>query len=121
MHDDSDATLAALQHVHTSRRLRRQRIVRWSVSFLAVALLVDALLGDGGFLALWAARRTGRNVAGSISRLRQENAGLRQEIRRLHDDAPYIEGIARRDLGLVREGEIIFVLPPRAPKVQPVP
>lgn len=39
-----------------------------------------------------------------------ENAGLREQARRLHEDPAMIERIARQDLGLVRPGEILVVL-----------
>jgi cell division protein FtsB len=41
-----------------------------------------------------------------------QNAGLRQEIHRLRTDDHYIEEIARRQLGLVRPGEIEFLIVP---------
>jgi cell division protein FtsB len=42
--------------------------------------------------------------------LKAENAGLREQARRLKEDPATIEGIARADLGLVRPGEILVVV-----------
>jgi cell division protein FtsB len=42
--------------------------------------------------------------------MRAENARLREMIGRLRDDPGTIEAIARRELGLVRPGEVLFIL-----------
>jgi len=42
--------------------------------------------------------------------LKQENAGLREQIRRLREDPEAIEAIARQDLGLMRPGEILVIV-----------
>ncbi|GEM_PF-1867589 len=45
-----------------------------------------------------------------------ENARLRTEIRRLQSDDRYLEQLARRELGLVRPGEVeLLIVPERAP------
>jgi cell division protein FtsB len=46
----------------------------------------------------------------SISALRVENARLRENARRLREDPSAIEALARRELGLMRRGEILFVI-----------
>jgi len=38
----------------------------------------------------------------------ERNARLRDEIRRLHSDDLYLEGLARRQLGLVRPNEFVY-------------
>lgn len=61
------------------------------------------------------ARRQHDELAAAIARQRAENARLREEARRLKDDPATIEEIARRDLGLIRPGEKVFIvkdLPP---------
>ena len=42
--------------------------------------------------------------------MRQENAALREEARRLKDDLSTIESLAREELGLIRPGEVLFIL-----------
>jgi cell division protein FtsB len=56
------------------------------------------------------ARQEYRELAAAISRQRAENAALREEIRRLNDDPATIEEIARRELGLIRPGEKVFIV-----------
>jgi cell division protein FtsB len=56
------------------------------------------------------ARRKYQEVAASLDTLRQENAKLREDMRRLNEDPATIEGVAREELGLIRPGEIVFIL-----------
>ena len=44
------------------------------------------------------------------SSLRTENARLREEARRLREDPAAIEEIARRELGLIKPGEKLFIV-----------
>lgn len=89
---------------------RRRRIVNAILVFAAVVLMVDALVGDKGFLQTLRARRQYREVAVSLDSLRRDNARLREEVRRLNEDPSVIEAIARRDLGLIRPGEVVFII-----------
>jgi cell division protein FtsB len=85
----------------------------------AAVIVVDALVGDRGLLALRDARLRHDELTAAIARQRAENARLREEARRLKEDASAIEEIARRDLGLMRPGEKVFIVrdlpPPTAP------
>ena len=89
---------------------RTRRIVRFSLVFLALLIVVDALVGDRGLLAMLDARRQHTELAATIARQRAENARLREEARRLREDPSAIEEIARRDLGLIRPGETLFIV-----------
>jgi len=40
--------------------------------------------------------------------MEEENRRLREEMKRLQNEKRYIEEIARKELGLVKEGEIIY-------------
>ena len=52
----------------------------------------------------------------TISRQRLENVRLRDEARRLTDDPLTIEEVARRELGLIRPGEKLFIVKDITPK-----
>jgi cell division protein FtsB len=73
-------------------------------------IVVDALVGDQGLFAMLRARRQAEELARTIARQRAENARLREEVRRLNDDPAAIEEVARRDLGLIRPGEKVFII-----------
>ena len=77
---------------------------------VASIIIVDGLVGDRGLLAMLRARHEYDQLAASISRQRAENARLREQARRLREDPGAIEEIARRELGLIRPGERVFIV-----------
>ena len=86
--------------------------------FVASMIVVDALVGDRGLLAMLRARQEGDQLSATIARERAENARLRDQARRLRDDPTAIEEIARRELGLMKPGERVFIIkdvPPAKP------
>ena len=91
--------------------------------FVASVIVVDGLVGDRGLLAMLRARQEYDALSATIARQRAENARLREEARRLREDPAAIEEIARRELGLIRPGERVFIIkdvPPRE-AVKPIP
>ncbi|OFW29342.1 MAG: hypothetical protein A3H97_15070 [Acidobacteria bacterium RIFCSPLOWO2_02_FULL_65_29] len=89
---------------------RTRRLVRFLLFVAAALIVVDALVGNRGLLAMLDARRQHAELAAAIARQRAENARLREEARRLTHDPSAIEEIARRDLGLIRPGEKVFIV-----------
>jgi cell division protein FtsB len=77
---------------------------------ITVVLVVDALVGDKGLLETIRARRQYDTVAGALSATRADNARLREHIRRLKEDPASVEAIARQELGLIRPGEVLFIV-----------
>jgi cell division protein FtsB len=89
---------------------RRRRAVQWVIVFAALVIAVDALVGDNGLMAMMKARQEYRALEQSLTAARAENARLREEARRLREDPSAVEEIARRELGLVRPGEKLFII-----------
>jgi cell division protein FtsB len=89
---------------------RRRRRIDLALTLLAVILLINAVVGDRGLMDTWRARSHYAALAGAIGDLRSENSSLRDEARRLREDPARIEALARRDLGLIRPGEILVVV-----------
>ena len=73
-------------------------------------LVIDALVGDRGLLAMLKARQQYRTLETALARSRGENAQLREQARQLREDPQAIEDIARRELGLIRPGEKLFII-----------
>lgn len=91
------------------------RPVRYVLVFVTCALVLNALLGESGLLATLTANRHYSRLAESLEELRRENDRLREEVRRLREDPTMIEELARRDLGMIRPGERLFIVPEREP------
>ncbi|MCX5656914.1 MAG: septum formation initiator family protein [Candidatus Omnitrophica bacterium] len=51
-----------------------------------------------------------------IGRLKKENTSLSQEVYRLQNDPVYLEKVAREEMRLGKEGEIIYKTPPSSKK-----
>ena len=92
------------------RPVRNRRIVQILLVLVASIIIVDGLVGDRGLLAMLRARHEYDELAASISRQRAENARLRDQARRLREDPTAIEEIARRELGLIKPGERVFIV-----------
>lgn len=88
----------------------RARLLNYVLGFVTVVLIVDALIGDKGLIDTLRARRQHEALAAALAQKRYENSRLRDDIRRLKEDPGAIEALARQDLGLMREGEVLFII-----------
>ena len=88
----------------------RRRGVHVLLIFVTLVLVVDALIGEKGLMESMRARRQHREVTASLEALRRDNTKLRDVVRRLNEDPATIEFVAREDLGLIRAGEVVFIL-----------
>jgi len=106
-----------------SRRPERRgrRVTLALVAFAVVAFGTDSLVGERGLLAMLRARREYEALAASVARQQAENARLREEARRLREDPAAIEEVARRELGLIRPGEKVFIIRDAPPAGAPRP
>jgi cell division protein FtsB len=89
---------------------RGRRLVRHALVFITLVIVVDAVAGEKGLLALLQARREYAALERSLERARTENADLREMARRLREDPSAIEEQARRALGLIKPGEVLFII-----------
>jgi cell division protein FtsB len=98
---------------------RNRRLVHWLIIFVSSIIVVNGLVGDRGLMAMLRARRQGDQLAAIIARQRAENARLREQVRRLHEDPSAIEELARRELGLIKPGEKVFIIKDVSPTAKP--
>ena len=92
------------------KRRRGRRAVQYLLVFVGCVLVVDALVGEKGLLEMLKKRQEYRALEQSLADVRADNARLREEARRLQEDASAIEDLARRELGLIKPGEKLFIL-----------
>ena len=85
-------------------------MVEYVLIFVGCVLVIDSLVGDKGLLAMMQARQEYRLLAQSLAEARAENARLREEAWRLREDPDAIEDIARRELGMMKPGERLFII-----------
>jgi len=89
---------------------RGRRILNVLFGFATVVMMVDALVGEKGLVARMRAREEYQRQVASVEKLKLENARLREKSARLRDDPSAIEAIAREELGLIRDGELLFIV-----------
>ena len=72
--------------------------------------LVAAWLGFGerGFIHLYRMDLERQAYLERINKLERENRELLDEIQRLRSDREYVESIGRKELGLVKEDEVMY-------------
>ena len=89
---------------------RGRRLLRHALVFITAVIVIDAIAGEKGLLALLEARREYSALERSLARARTENAELREMARRLREDPTAIEEQARRELGLIKPGELLIIV-----------
>ena len=94
----------------TRSRKSVKRLVRFGLVWVGAAIAVAGLVGDRGLAGVWRARRQSQELTRQIHQLREENKALRETARRLREDPATIEDLARRELGLIRPGEKLFII-----------
>lgn len=89
---------------------RNRRTMRFLLMFVTCISLADAVIGERGLFERNRARQRHADLEATILEIRQENARLQEQTRRLLKDPRAIEAIARRELGLIRKGEVLFII-----------
>ena len=78
------------------------------LSFAAVLLLAWVSFGRHGLIDLYEMQKEKEEYLAIIRDLKEKNRLLTAEVRRLREDKEYFESVARKELGLIKENEIIY-------------
>ncbi|MGE0815241.1 MAG: septum formation initiator family protein [Vicinamibacterales bacterium] len=98
---------------------RGRRLIRIALVIVTGVVLVDAIAGEKGLFELMRARDERQALEAQVRAMRLENQRLLEQARRYREDPATIEELARRDLGMIKPGEKLFIirdLPPAAPR-----
>jgi cell division protein FtsB len=98
---------------------RGRLVLRYALLALTALVLVDSIVGEKGLLALVRARHELRTLEHAVQAARVENQRMLEQARKYREDPATIEELARRDLGLIKPGEKLFIirdLPPAPPR-----
>ncbi len=85
---------------------------------ILIPLLILGILtffGEKGILHLLRLQKEAVRIKERNIKLEEENQKLREEVKHLQSDKRYIEEIARKELGMVKEGEVIYQFDVSAP------
>ncbi|MBN2123973.1 MAG: septum formation initiator family protein [Deltaproteobacteria bacterium] len=64
--------------------------------------------GERGFIHLYRMEKERQAHLERITKIEEENRRLLEEIDRLRHDREYIEAMARRELGLIKDNEVLY-------------
>jgi cell division protein FtsB len=85
-----------------------------------IFILFFTVFGERGLLRIYHLRKEKQEIQKNLEFFKSENEKLKREIEALRSDRRYLESIARRDFGLVRQNEIIYQFP-KQDKKEPAP
>ena len=87
----------------------------WLVLGLTVGLfMVFSVLGERGFIRMNAMVNQRDELRSRVKALEKSNTELAEEVGLLRDDPATIENLARTELGMVRDGETVYILSERS-------
>ena len=79
------------------------------ITFIVLGVIIAWLaFGDRGFIHLYRMEKERQAYLERIRELEKANQELLDQIEKLRNDKDYIESEARKELGLVRENELIY-------------
>lgn len=107
-----------LRTAHELRR-RRRRWLSYALFAGSLVLMVNAVVGENGYLATLRARREYDSLMAAVATLQNENHRLRDDVHRLKTDSAALEEAARRELGLIRPGETLVIIKDARPSSTP--
>jgi cell division protein FtsB len=89
---------------------RRRSLATLAILLAALMMFLDGIAGEGGWLANRRAAAEYREEQQALEHVRARNAALREQAWRLRHDPAAIEEAARRQLGLMKQGEKLFII-----------
>jgi cell division protein FtsB len=89
---------------------RGRRLLRFGLLAVTIVVLVDAIAGEKGLFVLMRARDERRALDAAVQAIRLENQRLLEQARRYREDPATIEELARKDLGMIKPGEKLFII-----------
>ena len=115
---DTPATPAGERRPRVRHRLRtpqearawRRRMTAYALFAFAFVMMVNALVGENGYLATLQARSEQARLSDAVARMRIKNQEMKDDIHRLRTDPRSLEEAARRELNMIRKGETMVIL-----------
>lgn len=87
-----------------------KRAAKWvAIAFVTVAM-VDGVFGQRGLIENRRLAERNAEMKATVEALEADNEALTEESRRLKEDPAAVEDLARRDLGLLKDGELVVIL-----------
>jgi len=103
-------------------RAKRRRLLTYALLACATVMMVNALVGEHGYLATLRSQRDADAITEDIDNIKAQTLDLKDRTERLKHDPAALEEAARRDLLLIMPGEKVIIIsdkPAQAPAPPP--
>jgi cell division protein FtsB len=78
--------------------------------FLAILLVLWIIFAPNrGILALYKSQKEIERLQAENAKLEQENMALQEEINRLQNDPAFLEEKARKEYGMLKDNEVLYI------------
>lgn len=94
----------------------KQKVLISVVLLTMINLLLVIVFGEKGLVDVTIMRAELQRIEKQNENLARENVSLYREIDRLKNDPDFVENIARKELGMVGKGEVIFKIKDQPPE-----
>ena len=89
---------------------REKKLLAYSGLFFALLVILWIILAPNrGIMDMLRTQQKLEKLQADNSRLEKENTTLREEIDKLQDDPAYLEEKARKDYGMLKENEVLYI------------
>lgn len=92
----------------SSRAVLLERVLPLAILVVAVVAVPVLVLSPTGLARLTSLRQERSRADEEISKLSQQIGELRAQVTRIKDDPAAVERVARDELGLIRQTEVVF-------------
>lgn len=91
-------------------KLKEKKIIQGLVIFFSIVVVLLSLIGDKGLLQLMELKKQEKKLQQEIIDLKREKKEWVNKVKSLKNNQTYIETIAREELNMVRNNEILIKL-----------
>lgn len=94
----------------------RRKVTAYGLYAAAFILIVNALVGDSGYLATLSGKSEQDRATRELAILRLENQALQVKVERMKSDPAAVEEAAREKLNMIKPGETMVIIKDPPPK-----
>ena len=89
---------------------REKKLLPYAGLFLLLLLILWIIFAPArGMLSLYKTKKEIERLQTENSNLEEKNRGLQEEIDRLQNDPAYLEEKARKEYGMLKENEVLYI------------
>lgn len=88
----------------------KKQLIYWGLFLASLLLFWIVFAPNRGVVALYKAKEEITRLQEENRRLAQENKVLQEEINKLQDDPAYLEEKARKEYGMLKENEVLYII-----------